>query len=451
MVKHPKETIEQTWPRRSRSGRAETPVPGLLMVFSAKPVLKPIRILAEPLVLGRGAVLGGIEIDDPHMSRTHAEIALDGTRWTVRDLGSRNGTFVDGEPLPTNGQVTSESARVVRVGDTIVLLCRDLVPYHRAIVEERDGVILGPTLAAVWREIAQAAPSSEVLHLTGETGSGKELAALHFHRSGPHPDGPFVAVNCATIQPSLAERLLFGAKRGAYSGADADSEGWVQAADGGTLFLDEVGELELTVQAKLLRVVETREVMPLGATKSRKIKVRFCSATHLPLRARVASGGFREDLYFRLARPSVALPPLRDRSEELAYLIDHALAGRTPRGAAHVSLVEAALLRPWPGNVRELLLEVEDAARRAAAAGSPEVEAHHLSETAGVALYPATDPRGAPSVAGDADEEPDRAALEAALAQAGGNVARAARELGVHRTQLRRWLAKHQLKPTKDD
>src|SRR5262249_55632284 len=160
---------------------------------------------------------------------------------------------------------------------TLFLLCADLRPFVRARVEVLHDLVVGPRLRRVWDEIAAQRAN---LHLTGETGAGKELAARHFHRSGPTPDGPFVAVNCATIPAAIAERLLFGARRGAYSGADSDSEGYLQAADGGTLFLDEVAELEAPVQAKLLRVLETREVLPLGATRPKKLDLRVCSATH---------------------------------------------------------------------------------------------------------------------------------------------------------------------------
>jgi transcriptional regulator with PAS, ATPase and Fis domain len=160
----------------------------------------------------------------------------------------------------------------------------------------------------IYAAIADAARDSRTLLVVGPTGAGKELAARHFHRAGPRPQGPFVAVNCATIPAGLAERVLFGAVRGAYSGADSNADGYVHAADGGVLFLDELGELELTVQAKLLRFLETREVYAVGATRPRTVDVRVCSATHRDLRAMAGRREFREDLYFRLGRPQVALP-----------------------------------------------------------------------------------------------------------------------------------------------
>jgi transcriptional regulator with PAS, ATPase and Fis domain len=279
--------------------------------------------------------------------------------------------------------------------------------------------------------------------VTGETGAGKELAAREFHARGAHPDGPFVAVNCATIPQGLAERLLFGAKKGVYSGADADSEGYLQAAHGGTIFLDEIAELDLQVQAKLLRVLETREVLPLGASKPKTIDVRVVSATHGDLRKRVSDGKFREDLYFRIGKPVVALPSLRERGEDIPWLVAEAL--RASGRSAHVSLIEAALLRAWPGNVRELLAEIAAAARASEDANAESVEAIHLDEDAGKAFGEDDDedaPDDAPRAAG-----PDRAAIERALRKERGNVSRAAAELGVHRTQLRRWITALALDP----
>ena len=175
---------------------------------------------------------------------------------------------------------------------------------------------------------------------------------------------------------------MFGAKRGAYSGADADAAGYLQEADGGTLFLDEIAELDAQVQAKLLRALESKEILPLGAAKPRKVELGFVSATNKDLRALVAAGALREDLYFRIGSPAVTLPPLRNRPEEIAPLVAGEMAKAAPALTAHVSLVEQCLLRPWPGNVRELIAEVRAAAQTALADGN-RVTARHLSATAG--------------------------------------------------------------------
>jgi transcriptional regulator with PAS, ATPase and Fis domain len=276
--------------------------------------------------------------------------------------------------------------------------------------------------------------------------------ARTFHQQGPQSAGPFVAVNCAAIPEGLAERLLFGARRGAYSGAD-DAEGYLQTAHGGTLFLDEVVELDLAVQAKLLRVLETREVLPLGGSKSKKVDILVCSASNKDLRARVSLGKLREDLYFRIGRPQVTLPPLRQRPEEIPLLLQRAVQQISPAQGLHVTLVEACLLRPWPGNVRELLVEARTAAQAALMQGAQRTEARHLSPTAGTAFGPAmtspevvTEERRVPREEASrarsfgADE---RVRIEEALREHGGNVTATARALGMHRTQLRRLLERH--------
>jgi len=245
-----------------------------------------------------------------------------------------------------------------------------------------------------------------------------------------------VAVNCAALPPPLAERLLFGVRRGAYSGADTNADGYLAAADGGTLFLDEVAELPLEVQAKLLRVVEDRELLPLGAARSRRIDVGFVTATHADLRAQAATGRFRQDLYFRLGKPVVSLPPLRERLEDIPFLVERAFAQLARPRQPHASLVEAALRRAWPGNIRELLREITEAATRAPVADR--VRAEHLDAHAGHAFAAASRP------------EDSAARIREALVREQGNVSRAARALGMHRTQLRRWLTAHGPGPEPD-
>jgi transcriptional regulator with PAS, ATPase and Fis domain len=263
-----------------------------------------------------------------------------------------------------------------------------------------------------------------------------------------------VAVNCAAIPQTIAERLLFGARKGAYSGAEADAQGYLQAADGGTLFLDEVVELDLAVQAKLLRALETKEVLSLGASKPKLVDILICSASNKDLRGLVAAGKLREDLYFRIGRPEVALPPLRQRPEEIALLIQRELQQVAPELGLHLSLVEACLLRPWPGNIRELLVETRSAIQAALMQGSQRVEARHLSPSAGTAFGSGSTPpppslesrepsnKEAASRARPLESE-ERTRIEEALRQNGGNVAATARALGMHRTQLRRLLERH--------
>jgi transcriptional regulator with PAS, ATPase and Fis domain len=240
--------------------------------------------------------------------------------------------------------------------------------------------------------------------------------------------------------------LLFGATKGAYSGADKDARGYIEEASGGTLFLDEVGELDLSVQAKLLRVLETREVLPLGASRPRKVELHLCSATHRDLRASVSAGKFREDLFYRIGRPHVILPPLRERLEEIPFLIERHLQATDPTLVAHATLVEACLLRRWPGNIRELLAEVRDAAFEAQSLSKSVVKVAHLAEDAGLEH---TSPESSSQSGARASFLPVRADIEKALVESEGKVATAARALGIHRNQLRRWLEKNDVDPKK--
>jgi DNA-binding NtrC family response regulator len=439
------DTLDQSSSRRRFDAGGGPVAPGLIEIFSGdRPLLKVIPTRG-PLVIGRGDDCT-LTIHDTRASRRHVQLSFDGNRWTVRDLGSRNGTFVDGCAITSTLSVENEA--LLAVGNTLFLLCADIAALRDGTIEVRDGIVLGPRLQPLWHAIEVLANSSRVLHLTGESGTGKELAARHFHASSKRAKGAFVAVNCAAVPPLLAERLFFGARRGAYSGADVDSDGYLAAADGGTLFLDEVGELSLDVQAKLLRAIETGEVMPLGAARPRTLDVAICSATHADLRSRVAAGSFREDLYFRLGQPALALPPLRARREEIPWIIEQT-AKRVAGLSAHASFVEVALTRPWPGNARELINAVAAAANRAHGTDD-RVKAAHLDQSAGVPMLvpgPASAATTAvPASDGDGDGD-DVAAIREALERERGNVTRAAQALGMHRTQLRRVLARHGIDP----
>ena len=407
------------------------PNPGLVVIWSDKsPQWRVLPLGENKLVVGRA------DVPDDRVSREHAEVGFADGTWTVRDLGSRNGTFIDGHRV--TGQAEVKGARVLRIGHTLALLRSDVTAFERGGVITNEKMVAGPLLRETLDRIAGLAQAQPSLLVHGESGSGKELAARWFHSAGPSAGGRFLAVNCATIPEGVAERLLFGAKRGAYSGATADATGLVESAEGGVLLLDEVGELDLDVQAKLLRVVETHEVIPLGAQGPRKIDVRFCFATHRDLTAAVADGRFRADLYYRIAQPQIVMPPLRSRLEEIPYLIARALEAKGGTPPVHAKLVEECLLRPWPGNVRELSAAIGAAIERAKSERASDVRRQHLPADAGKERAVAT-----PVAA--AGPELGRAELEKALADNGGNVSAAARALGLHRTQLYRLLKKHGL------
>ncbi len=439
-MSEPSETIDETALSMAKEGGA--PVPGLVLVFSSGHPLLGAILAGTEIVLGRGEIRG-VELRDSCMSRRHATVGYARGKWTVVDQASRNGSYLNGERI--EGSIEFEGEAVLRTGETISLLLGDIRPFLEHHVDLKGDYVVGPRMEPILGQVQRAA-NSGVLHVTGETGAGKEIAARHFHKFGPGRDGAFVGVNCAAIPEGVAERLLFGATKGAYSGADKDSRGYIQEASGGTLFLDEVGELDLSVQAKLLRVLETREVLPLGASRPKKVDLHLCSATHRDLREAVSSGKFREDLFYRLGRPHVVLPPLRQRLEEIPFLIERHLHATDPNLVPHATLVEACMLRKWPGNIRELLAEVRDAAFEAQSHGKNVVRGSHLAEDAG-AEYAAAD--SSSQIGSRPSQLPPRESIESALKESKGRVATAARALGVHRNQLRRWLEKNDIDPKK--
>ncbi|HRI69387.1 MAG TPA: sigma 54-interacting transcriptional regulator [Polyangium sp.] len=454
-------TLDNEFTRgRDTGALSGAPEPGLVLTFSdGAPATDVIPLERGSIVIGRGEV-GGVMLHDKRMSRHHARISFDGQIWYIEDLKSHNGSAADGEEIPS--ATTKTARKVARAGRSLFLLVPDVRPFRAGVVRSPEAVI-GPTLQRSLVTIMRAARSDRVLLINGESGSGKELAARSYHNGGPAPAGPFVAVNAATLKPELSEAMLFGARKGFYSGAPG-GPGFIQAAHGGTLFLDEIAELDASVQAKLLRVLEKREVTPLGKTKSEFVDFRFCSATHADLRAMVASGKMRADLYFRIATQSVTLPPLRERLEEIPWLIERAVKEtESSLGAlgVHVLFVEACLLRVWPGNVRELMAEVRNAAQLAVDDGGV-LLAHHLNPRAGTAdalqvgsepppVTPEERPRAAkaprtakaPRVANAPrapSNKPSDEAIAEALKATQGNRAQAARLLGMHRTQLYRRL-----------
>jgi transcriptional regulator of acetoin/glycerol metabolism len=417
-------------------------IPGVVVIWTHdRPAALVLPLVKGRIDLGRAAQEQLFASDD-RVSREHCRLEFDGTGWTVTDLESRNGTFVRGQRVVT--KYSSLEPPLLRVGRCLLWAVADVRPFRAGVSVEDSGVVLGGLLRRAWAEIELLGRSGTTLCLRGESGSGKELAARAFHElERTTRSAPFIGVNCAAIPEGLAERLLFGARKGAFSGATGDVQGYIKAADGGTLFLDEVAELDLRVQAKLLRVLETREVLPLGATRPENVELRVCVASHADLAEQVAAGNFREDLYYRLGRPVVTIPPLRERLDELAWLIHGEMSAAAAGLCASVRLVEGCATRAWPGNVRELIGEVRRAAHRALRAERQLVELEDLAEDAGQRLAASTSaapPPETPPAAAPSDE-----AIERALAENGGNVTQTARSLGMHRNQLRRWLSKRPL------
>jgi two-component system, NtrC family, response regulator AtoC len=300
------------------------------------------------------------------------------------------------------------------------------------------------------------ADSPAVLVL-GETGTGKEVVARALHFGGPRRDAPFVELNCAALPAQLLESELFGHERGAFTDARERKLGMVETAEGGTLFLDEIGDMDIALQAKLLKLLEEKSVRRLGSLREQKVNVRIVAATHRPLETLVREGRFRADLYFRLGVVQLRLPPLRDRGGDILLLARHFLQHHAGRYGKPVPVLaegaQAALLAySWPGNVRELRNVIEQAVLLHATGA---VEARQLSlshlETAPAAAPNHVADAGAPADRASAAEltlpEMERQALVHALRQSDGNVTRAARELGISRDTLRYRIEKHGLDP----
>ncbi len=287
------------------------------------------------------------------------------------------------------------------------------------------------------------------VHIAGETGTGKELVARALHRGGPRGAGPFVAQNCAGLTETLLQSALFGHVRGAFTGADRDRPGVFQEADGGTLFLDEVAELSPATQGLLLRALQQGEVQPVGVSRPVAVDVRIISATHEDLRRAVATGRFRQDLFYRLVVVSVELPPLRDRSGDIALLAQHFLELYRERHGKHVpgfcgEAMVALEAHRWPGNVRELENEVERAvvlAEEGLPIGldllSPAVASHGWGEEPSTSTSVSDIVVVASGEGYDAAvESVQRTVIQQALTRSGGVVAEAARRLGMERTRL---------------
>jgi len=278
--------------------------------------------------------------------------------------------------------------------------------------------------------------------ITGESGTGKELVARAIHQHSPRASAPFVAVNCVAVPGELAESMFFGHVKGAFTGATADRKGYFELADGGTLFLDEIGDMPATLQAKLLRVLEDGEVTPVGANHPRKVDVRVVAATNADLASKIEAGAFRRDLYFRLARYAVVTPPLRERREDIAVLAAHFLqmfAAEMGRNASALAPEALALLEayPFPGNVRELKNVIE---RALILSGGGTIGREHLQLLASGPKASADPVR---LVAAFTDlplnlDDAEQALIQRALQQTGGNVAEAARLLGVNRSRIYR-------------
>lgn len=405
---------------------------------------------ADDVAIGRGDVtrveLAGdsparlvIAVDDPWMSSAHARLSKALTRWRIEDAGSKNGTLVNGEPLV--------AARVLADGDVIEMghtffRYRDQVtvsPSDPPIASPlgKGLVTLLPPLQRQFADLERVAPTPVPIVIRGPSGTGKELVARAVHALSRRA-GAFIPINCGALPETLVETELFGYRKGAFSGATQDRPGLIRSADTGTLFLDEVAELPAPAQVVFLRVLQEREVVPVGGSRPIAVDIRLISATHRDLDGLVAAGTVREDFFHRLTGFRIELPSLRERIEDLGLLLA-ALLERHAAGTDVTFEVEAmrCMLRyAWPGNVREL--ERSLIAALALAGGRP-IATEHLG---GIA-----DALHAPPPAPDAAPDTRRERLIELMAAHRGNVAAVAREMGKAPMQIRRWLEQYGLDP----
>ena len=471
-----------------------------------------LRLVFEVVPAERGAILllgaDGRIVSEFGLDRAgDSARAVEVSRTVVRQVVEERSAVLAGD-LFEGGLDTSESLRAARLS---ALLCAPLVLYGRALgavyltasdpaarfdeghlqlvtvicgiaavalnnarhVERLEGEndllraessvehgMVGESapMRKVYQFISRVAQADTTVIIRGESGTGKELAARALHTNGPRRGRPFVAINCAALTETLLESELFGHERGAFTGALAQKKGKLEVADGGTLFLDEVGEMSPVLQAKLLRVLQEREFERVGGTRTISVDVRVVAATNRDLEEAVRSGGFRQDLYYRLNVVSFEMPPLRERREDVALLASYFVAryaAKFKRRVTGISPEARACLAAydWPGNVREL----ENAVERAVVLGStesllPEDLPETVLEAGPAGGAAAADPAAAGSAPPatkyhDALREAKRRLILGALEQSGGNFTEAARALGVHPNYLHRLIRNLNLRP----
>jgi transcriptional regulator with PAS, ATPase and Fis domain len=399
------------------------------------------------IVVGRSSS-ANVQIDDPKVSREHARIVCRDGALQLVDLGSRNGTRLDGKTV-RGESVALASGDTIQIGEAEILVAATAGRRDRAdpavAAGDLPGVVVSdPAMAQVFDRVRRVAQSETTVLLLGETGVGKEVVAEQIHRQSPRAAGPLVRLNCGSLPESILESELFGHERGAFTGADKRKAGYLETAHGGTLFLDEIGELGPSMQTRLLRVLEDHKFMRVGGREEISSDLRVIAATNRELEREVREGRFRQDLYFRLAAFIIRLPPLRERPSEIdlfAELFARQFARRMNRPRFRLTPEAMSVLRAhdWPGNVRELRNAVEHAV---VLAEDGVVTAQHLPDT--VRSQP-----GAPTTSGGMRgqvAETERRAIEDAMQAEDGNQTRAARRLGISRRALIYKLDKHGLK-----
>jgi DNA-binding NtrC family response regulator len=380
-----------------------------------------------------------LRLDDRTVSRRHAAVELVGTRVRITDLGSTNGTFVNGIAIES---AWLRGGETVRVGDTELEVERHAeAPNPEVPFAEGFGRLVGESreMRRLYPLAAKLAAAKVAVVIEGETGTGKEVLAEALHEMGPLADGPFVVFDCTAVPANLVESELFGHERGAFTGAIATRKGVFEQAHGGTLLIDEIGDLEPALQPKLLRALERGEVRRVGGDRPIKVDVRVLSATRRDLDREVQEGRFRDDLFHRLAVTRIELPPLRERRGDVSALARHFWTSLGGAGEPPAELLSRWEAWSWPGNVRELrnavaralALGVEDAPPPVAPTPPPSGNATLLDRLL-AARTPYVQARAAIL------DEFERRYVEQVLADAGGVVTKAAAASGIARRHFQR-------------
>lgn len=402
-----------------------------------------------------------VVLTDRAVSRRHAEIRMTPNGLLLRDLGSTNGTFINDVRI-TEAYIPADAE--CRLGYS-TLLIRQRTEERKVAVPRQDhlGELVGSSerMRELYGLIRAVAPTPTTVHLHGESGSGKELVARTLHTFSGRP-GPFMVFDASVADAEMVRNDLFGHIRGAFTGATGSRDGAFRQAHTGTLFIDEIGELPLDLQPRLLRVLETREVTPIGSDKSTRVDVRVITATHRDLGAMVHSGAFRADLFYRLSVVPVELPALRDIREDIPLIAQHLCKQLQLNDRISAAAMEALQNYAWPGNVRELRNVLE---RAAVMCPDRDIHPDHLRlpKTA-TALSPAPAPSttAAPAAPTPAPAEPaslpksgsdarahlkemERQMIVEAMERNRGNKAAVARELGIPLSTLKRRIKEYQI------
>jgi DNA-binding NtrC family response regulator len=430
--------------------RTVTSIPKLVAI--AGPGLGRALAMSSALATVGRHPTNDLVLHDPQVSGVHLELRRVGERVHVRDGGSTNGTWLGPHRIT---EIELAAGGEIKVGATTLRLELDDASATAAVsLLNAFGELVGQSteMRELFATLERVAPKGLGVLVQGETGTGKEEVARALHDRSPRASQPFVVIDATALPETLAESLLFGHEKGAFTGADQRRIGFFEAATGGTVFIDEIGELPATLQSKFLRVLERQEVVRVGGHAPMKIDVRVIAATHRDLRHEIEAGRFREDLYYRLAQVRVMLPPLRDRLEDIPILCQKLLTSLPGQRDVPVLIEQGALdflaTQPWPGNVREL----RNVLARAAAMAQDGIVRRHDVAGEGFGFRGTRQEREALDLSGTfagakerSIERFESAYLAALMKRCGGNLSLAAREADVARHHLRDLLRKRGL------